>query len=140
MLGFGGEIWGQGFNLTSHCFAINGNIFWPEVQGVEGMVASYLNALSKVKLSGPTYFAPLLEYVNTAVTYFTEEFPSKYFVLLLMTDGEIHDMDQTIDQIVVSSYLPLSIIIVGIGNANFSSMDQLDADDGPLFSSKFQKF
>ena len=41
MLGFGGEIWGQGFNLTSHCFAINGNIFWPEVQGVEGMVASY---------------------------------------------------------------------------------------------------
>ena len=57
-----------------------------------------------------------------------------------MTDGEIHDMDQTIDQIVVSSSLPLSIIIVGIGNANFSSMDQLDADDGPLFSSKFQKF
>jgi len=64
-----------------------------------------------------------LEYVNKLVTYTSEEFPSKYFVLLLMTDGEIHDMDETINQIVVSSSLPLSIIIVGIGNANFRSMD-----------------
>jgi len=47
----------------------------------------------------------------------------KYFTILLMTDGEIHDMDKSIDQIVVSSSLPVSIIIVGVGNANFSSME-----------------
>jgi len=28
--------------------------------------------------------------------------------------------------------LPLSIIIVGIGNADFSSMDELDSDNGML--------
>jgi hypothetical protein len=30
--------------------------------------------------------------------------------------------------------LPLSIIIVGVGDAEFSKMDILDADDEPLFS------
>lgn len=37
------------------------------------------------------------------------------------------------------SSLPLSIIIVGIGDANFSKMDVLDADDKPLYSNKFKK-
>jgi len=32
-------------------------------------------------------------------------------------------------------YLPLSIIIVGIGNEDFEKMEILDADDVPLVSS-----
>ena len=46
-------------------------------------------------------------------------------------------MEQTIDEIVRGSSLPLSIIIVGVGDAEFNSMDILDADDEPLFSKKF---
>lgn len=38
------------------------------------------------------------------------------------------DMQQTIDKIVYASGLPLSIVIVGVGAANFSSMEKLDAD------------
>ena len=49
-------------------------------------------------------------------------------------------MQKTIDQIVRGSTLPLSIIIVGVGNADFSSMDILDADDEPLYSNKYKKF
>jgi hypothetical protein len=52
--------------------------------------------------------------------------------LLLITDGIISDMQQTIEQIVYSSSLPTSIIIVGVGNADFSNMEQLDGDDGLL--------
>ena len=51
-----------------------------------------------------------------------------YFILLVLTDGEITDMDETIKAIVEASYLPLSIIIVGVGSANFSNMEYLDAD------------
>jgi vacuolar-type H+-ATPase subunit F/Vma7 len=58
----------------------------------------------------------------------------KYFILLLLTDGIINDMQKTIDEIVRGSGLPLSIIIVGVGNEDFSSMHQLDADDEPLYS------
>ena len=55
-----------------------------------------------------------------------------YHVLLMLTDGCIHDMRETIDQIVDASKLPLSIIIIGIGDANFDNMDVLDADDVKL--------
>lgn len=34
-----------------------------------------------------------------------------------------------------SCYLPLSIIIIGIGNENFDKMEILDADEIPLVSS-----
>lgn len=61
----------------------------------------------------------------------------KYMILLIITDGIINDMKDTIDQVVRGSSLPLSIIIVGVGDADFSSMDVLDADDEPLFSKKF---
>ena len=48
-------------------------------------------------------------------------------------------MPQTTDQIVYGSELPLSIIIVGVGNADFGSMDVLDADDEPLYSNRYKK-
>jgi hypothetical protein len=38
-----------------------------------------------------------------------------YNILLILTDGEIHDMQATKDIIVDASELPLSIIIIGIG-------------------------
>jgi vacuolar-type H+-ATPase subunit F/Vma7 len=56
----------------------------------------------------------------------------QYQILLLITDGIISDMPQTIAEIVASSKLPTSIIIVGVGNADFSNMEQLDGDDGLL--------
>ena len=63
----------------------------------------------------------------------------KYNILLIITDGIINDMQKTIDQIVRGSTLPLSIIIVGVGNDDFESMDILDADDVPLYSTKYKK-
>lgn len=61
-----------------------------------------------------------------------------YQVLLILTDGEIHDMQKTVDLIVGNTNLPLSIIIVGVGNADFTNMNILDGDNG-LFDSKGRK-
>ena len=47
-----------------------------------------------------------------------------------MTDGEIHDMDETLENIVDAAELPLSIIIVGVGNEDFIKMKVLDGDNG----------
>lgn len=44
-------------------------------------------------------------------------------------------MDKTIDLLIQAANLPLSIIIVGVGNADFSNMSRLDGDGG-LYSSK----
>ena len=43
-------------------------------------------------------------------------------------------MQNTIDEIVKASGLPLSVIIIGVGDADFDSMVQLDADVTPLYS------
>ena len=51
-------------------------------------------------------------------------------MLLLLTDGVLSDMSSTIDAIVRASNYPLSIIIVGVGGADFTDMNTLDCDDG----------
>ena len=49
---------------------------------------------------------------------------------MILTDGVIHDMDNTINSIISAAYLPISIIIIGIGDADFTDMVVLDGDDG----------
>lgn len=47
----------------------------------------------------------------------------------MLTDGEITDMANTKRAIIAASKLPMSIIIVGVGNARFDAMNELDSDD-----------
>jgi hypothetical protein len=58
-----------------------------------------------------------------------QETDDSYTVLLILTDGCIHDMDATKREIVEMSRMGISIIIVGIGDANFDMMEELDSDD-----------
>ena len=51
---------------------------------------------------------------------------------MILTDGEISDMIETKDLIVASTTLPLSIIIIGVGNETFANMVELDGDNGTL--------
>ena len=60
---------------------------------------------------------------------------NSYPILLILTDGAIHDMGYTKDVIVDLANLPCSVIIVGVGNADFSSMEELDGDGGRLKNS-----
>ncbi len=47
-------------------------------------------------------------------------------------------MDKTIDLLIQAALMPLSIIIVGVGNADFGNMNKLDGDNG-LFGSNGQR-
>ena len=58
---------------------------------------------------------------------------------MIITDGQISDIEETVDQVVYGSDLPLSIIIVGVGAANFDNMDRLDADEVPLYSQRYRR-
>lgn len=121
-----------GTNTVNHSFpvtAING-INDPEIQSIDGVLLTYRSILPKIVLSGPTYFAPLIKGVISNIQFNNK--PMVYNILLILTDGMINDMDATIDAIVEASFLPLSIIIIGIGTADFSSMDNLDCDNGKL--------
>ncbi|KAL0005770.1 hypothetical protein SO802_013331 [Lithocarpus litseifolius] len=45
-------------------------------------------------------------------------------------DGVLTDLQETKDALVRASDLPLSILIVGVGGADFTQMEVLDADNG----------
>lgn len=128
-------------NRASHCFALNGNIFNPRVDGLEQVVTTYQQALSNAKLYGPTHFSPILSTVNAmAESEPVNQQHQKFSILVIITDGIINDMNKTIDEIVRGSELPLAIIIVGVGDADFSGMDTLDADDEALYSTAYRKY
>ena len=54
--------------------------------------------------------------------------PKTFSVLILLTDGCIHDMPETKELVVELSYKPCSIVIIGIGDEDFAEMSTLDAD------------
>ncbi|KAK8939421.1 Protein BONZAI 1 [Platanthera guangdongensis] len=115
---------------VSHCFNLNGSTHHPEVEGIQGIMTAYASALHNVSLAGPTLFGPV---INTASVLASQSLISsrqKYFILLIITDGVITDLQETIDALVKASDLPLSILIVGVGGADFKEMEILDADKG----------
>lgn len=133
--GFGAKMSGK----VNHCLPLTFDETHPEVDGVQGILNVYRRAFEYCALSGPTLFAPLLRQVAGDVSQCSQH-NQKYTVLLIITDGTINDMDATIDQIVEATHLPLSIVIVGVGQANFDGMEELDADDAPLRHSISRKY
>ncbi|XP_053119906.1 copine-4 isoform X3 [Hemicordylus capensis] len=122
---------------VSHDFAINFNEDNPECAGIQGVVEAYQNCLPKLQLYGPTNIAPIIQKVAKSASEETNtKESSQYFILLILTDGVITDMADTREAIVHASHLPMSVIIVGVGNADFSDMQMLDGDDGILRSPK----
>ncbi|XP_041817047.1 copine-3-like isoform X2 [Chelmon rostratus] len=131
--GFGAQI--PPTMQVCHEFPINFNPSNPFCAGIEGVVAAYQQCLPQVKLYGPTNFSPIINHVaHFGRQAIQQETASQYFVLLIITDGVITDMDETRNAIVNASRLPMSIIIVGVGGADFSAMEFLDGDDGNLRS------
>ena len=55
---------------------------------------------------------------------------------MILTDGNVQDVKNTINSIIESSFLPLSIIIIGIGNEDFNQMKKLNFDEDILINKK----
>jgi len=124
--GFGGQYQGE----THHCFPINGNEQQPECPYINGVLGAYAASFQWVKLYGPTNFSPI---IKRATNYAKQvKNGEKYFVLLIITDGEITDENHTIEAIREAAKYPLSIIIIGVGKADFTNMKILDDDEGKL--------
>jgi len=132
-LGFGAQIPPTG--QVSHEFFLNLRPDTPFCAGVDGLLAAYWQAIQTVRLYGPTNFAPVINHVaNFARAY--QQNGDQYFVLLIITDGIITDLEATKYAIVGACKLPMSIIIVGVGSEDFSAMEELDGDEKKLRAGK----
>ncbi|KAJ4728889.1 Protein BONZAI like [Melia azedarach] len=120
---------------VSHCFNLNGSNHYCEVDGIQGIMMSYSSALHNVSLAGPTLFGPVISNAALIAGQSLANRGQKYFVLLIITDGVVTDLQETKDALVNASDLPLSILIVGVGGADFKEMEILDADKGERLES-----
>ncbi|XP_061372312.1 protein BONZAI 1-like isoform X2 [Gastrolobium bilobum] len=120
---------------VSHCFNLNGSSHYCEVEGIQGIMMAYTSALLNVSLAGPTLFGPVITNAALIASQSVLNGGRKYFVLLIITDGVVTDLQETKDALVKASDLPLSILIVGVGGADFKEMEILDADKGDRLES-----
>ena len=126
--GFGADVNGE----FSNCFNINFNEN-SKIKGVENIIKEYKNAVNKVDFSGGTYFAPVINSINSKIKSSNQKL--NYNILMIISDGYVHDINEIIDRIVESSKLPLSVIIIGVGADVTSDMKQLNGEDGKLIDS-----
>ncbi len=91
-------------------------------RGFPEVLARYSEITPKVAMSGPTSFAPV---INAAVHIVRET--KQYHILLVLADGNITNAKPTAEAIVRASEVPLSIVIVGVGeDIDMGAMEQLD--------------
>lgn len=138
LFGFGAVPLMPGFEKgeTNHFFPLTFDWKNPAGKGMLEIFRIYSSAISRVKMTGPTLFSPLLEETIKFTNKTFEKNKYHYTILLILTDGIIHDMEETIDLIVEAANLPISILIVGVGTEDFSSMEELDSDGKIMRNSK----
>lgn len=127
--GFGAKL--PGHHLVSAVFPLDLHSQNASVVGINGVMHAYRHALQNVSLYGPTNFSPIIEQVAKKAQRMINS-TARYQILLIITDGIISDMYATINTVISASGLPLSIIIIGVGNEDFERMHELDSDDALL--------
>jgi hypothetical protein len=132
VFGFGSCFPGVGITQVSHCFPLTGNPAQTEVRSTQELFQLYRQTLPNLQFSGPTYFAPIITECCKVVDAARSQGYFGYTILTILTDGVINDMAQAISVMIQASTLPISIVIVGVGNEDFSAMDILDSDKGFL--------
>merc|ERR1711878_215267 len=96
-----------------------------EADGVSGIIEAYHNTFTTpLVMSKPTVVTQVIDkaasFARKEQQNAQKEGKMKYSVLLIVTDGVVSDIKATIRSLRAASESPLSIVVVGVGNADFS--------------------
>jgi hypothetical protein len=142
-------VWGFGakYNgVVRHCFQCGNDV---EVSGVKGIMEAYKGVFNTTfTMSYPTVFTDV---IRTAARYarherqlLEQDGKMSYTILLILTAGNVEDVQATKDELIAASSAPLSVVIVGVGDQDFSAMEFLDEHEpeaeGGRDITKFVKF
>merc|ERR1712038_618326 len=122
--GFGAKYSGQVY----HLFQCGPNA---EVEGIQGVLDAYHQTFrSGLVMSSPTVITEVLHtaaaFAKSAQQQADAVGKQKYSTLLIVTDGAVSDVRAIVQAIADISDAPMSVIIVGVGPADFSAMEFLD--------------
>lgn len=119
-------VWGFGAKfggVLRHLFQCGSS---PTVQGLDGVLKAYRCAFQQgLVMSEPTVITQVLQAAAMRAKRSMDNKEMKYTVLLVLTDGIVEDCAETKRKLNVYDHLPLSVVIIGVGRANFSALHHL---------------
>ena len=138
--GFGGIPQYMGYkNTVSRLWNLNGNPDDPRCHGTMEVLKAYQYGILNTTLAGPSYFGELLLTVRKQIVNNLKKTGLDrnrlYDVVIIITDGECHDMEETSRLLVSLSGMPFSAVVIGVGDGDFAKMEVLDAD-GEILTDK----
>ena len=121
---------------VNHCFCLSMKDT-PDIKGIKNVLYYYRKAVSVVELSGPTCFAPLLRKVKEMI----EEKEGErncycYWVLMVLTDGNVCDWEDSNDLIEEYEMLPVSVVVVAVGKGNNGTEERMGNSKGKVAKRK----
>jgi hypothetical protein len=125
--GFDASIKSKNSRKIEDCFPINFNDKDPKINKISGVLKEYRKCLENITLSEPTKLSPVFKHIFSSKNIDKQNIID-YKILMILTDGFISDMEETIEEIKKCVSLPVSIIIIGIGFSDFTKMVKLDDD------------
>ncbi|KAF0694981.1 Aste57867_14169 [Aphanomyces stellatus] len=98
--------------------------FLPDNQvchGFQQVLDRYIQITPGISLAGPTNFAPVIQAAITQC-----QASRGYTILIIVADGEVTSVEETMNAIVEASNYPLLIIMVGVGDGPWDMMMHFD--------------
>ena len=124
VMGFGAKYGG----VVRHCFQCGREL---EADGLPGVLHAYRTVFQTgLVMSRPTVYKDVLEETAKRATKSLADAQKRgsqaYTILLILTDGAVSDVNETVECLNRISDSPLSVIIVGVGDEDFEAMRYLD--------------
>lgn len=105
----------------------------PHFCGFDAVRKAYEHIAPQIEMSGPTTFAPMIK----QAIEISKGTNNQYIILLLLTDGDVSDMDADMKALQEASNYPLSVVAVGLGDGPFKRMRILEDN---ISGRKFSNF
>lgn len=126
--GYGFSAPNFGINDISFCCPINGNFDAPHFNGYQEILPAYRNLVSNMVPGNLNKISPIIQRAIGAAQSSWGRDKSLYNIVLILTSGTIADKDEAKALLNQARALPISIILVAVGDGNMRDMEFLDGD------------